>query len=79
MELVRETWDLLRSYIDTHDRSSAADELINMLVDNNFDAAEIKETFSGDKDIMNALKYFTELYDSDEETDDDMDSADDWQ
>ena len=34
LDFVTEVWDALRSHIDLHERSDAADTLINLLIDN---------------------------------------------
>ena len=61
LDFVAEVWDTLRSHVDLHDRSEAADSLINLLIDNNYEADDIKEYFKGDKDIIVALKYYIVL------------------
>ena len=55
LNLISEVWDALRQHIQLADKSDAADTLVNLLVDNGFDADEIKESFRGDKDIASAL------------------------
>ena len=40
--IVSEVWDVLRSHIDMNDRDDAADNLINLLIDNNYEADEIR-------------------------------------
>lgn len=67
LDFVAEVWDALRSHIDMNDRSDAADTLINLLIDNNYEADEIKDSFRGDKDINKALKYYAEQHDTEEE------------
>ena len=77
LDFVAEVWDTLRSHVDLHDRSEAADSLINLLIDNNYEADDIKESFKGDKDIIGALKYYAEQHDQEEDyeeyTDEDLD------
>jgi hypothetical protein len=67
LDFVAEVWDALRSHIDMNERSDAADTLINLLIDNNYEADEIKDSFRGDKDINKALKYYAEQHDTEEE------------
>jgi len=74
--MVAEVWDILRSHIDMNDRDDAADDLINLLIDNNYEADEIKDAFRGEKEILNALKNYIaeqEVYEEDEEYDDEED------
>lgn len=77
LSLVAEVWDVLRSHIDFNERNDAADVLVNFLIDNNYETDDIKESFRGEKEVLNALKnYIAENeieYDEEEydESDDD--------
>ena len=42
LDFVSEVWEALRSHIDPHERKEAADTLINLLIDNNYEADDIK-------------------------------------
>jgi len=63
LDFVTEVWDALRSHIDLHERSEAADTLVNLLIDNNYEADSIKDAFRGDKEMLNALKGYVEQHD----------------
>lgn len=79
LDIVTEVWDALRSHIDILERKDAADTLVNLLVDSGFDADEIKESFRGDKDIGNALKYYLEQNEVEEEYEEyEEDDDDEW-
>ena len=56
LDFVAEVWDVLRSHIDYNDRTDAADSLVNLLIDNNYEAEDIKDAFKGDKEMLTALK-----------------------
>jgi hypothetical protein len=56
LDFVAEVWDALRSHIDFNDRTDAADSLVNLLIDNNYEAEDIKNAFKGDKEMLTALK-----------------------
>ena len=56
LDFVAEVWDALRTHIDFNDRTDAADSLINLLIDNNYEAEDIKDAFKGDKEMLTALK-----------------------
>ena len=56
LNFVSEVWDALRSHIDFNYRTDAADSLINLLIDNNYEAEDIKDAFKGDKEVLTALK-----------------------
>ncbi len=80
LDFIAEVWDALRSHIDLNDRKDAADSLVNLLIDNDYEADEIKQAFRGDKEVAQALKYYAEQHDTEEDEfdydDDDLDE--DW-
>jgi hypothetical protein len=63
LNFVAEVWDVLRSHIDFNERKEAADTLINLLIDNNYEADEIKDSFRGDKEMLDALKNYVAEHD----------------
>jgi hypothetical protein len=79
LDFVSEVWDALRDHIDLNERIVAADTLVNLLIDNNYEIDEIKEAFR-DKDITRALKDYAEEHfvedDYEEYEDDNQDE--DW-
>ena len=71
-------WDELKRYINTVDRSEAAESMVSILVDNDMDAEDIKSAFAGDKDIKNALaQYLNNDEEEQEEEEEDLDYEDD--
>lgn len=70
LDFIVEVWDALRSHIDMNDRGDAADSLINLLIENNHEADDIKAAFKGDKDISVALKDYALQHDMEEEYED---------
>jgi hypothetical protein len=80
LDFVVEVWDALRSHIDLNDRTDAADSLINLLIDNNYEPEDIKDVFSGEKEVLSALKDDLEQQDieDDYEDYDEDESDDDW-
>lgn len=83
LDLISEMWDVLRNHIDFNDRKDAADNVVNLLIDSGYDADDIKDTFRGDKDINNALKFYREQHEAEEyeeyeEYEEDEDSDEDW-
>ena len=80
LEFVAEVWDALRTHIEMTDCTDAADSLINLLIDNNYEPADIKVAFRGDKELLTALKDYLAHHDTEEEYEDeeyDNDSDDD--
>ena len=73
LDFVAEVWDALRDHIDLNDRKEAADSLIDLLIENNYEADDIKQEFRGDKDISAALKYYAQQHDFTEDYEEDED------
>ena len=80
-----EMWSELKRYVNTVDRSEAAETVVAILIDNDCDVDDIKDTFKGDADIKRAL---TAYLDNDKSYTDDEDDgideeedyhADDWE
>jgi len=82
VDLAAAVWEELKRYIGTLDRVEAADALVNLLIDSNYDADNIRDSFRGDSEIKKALSAYLadheEHDDSDAESvfDDDYDSDD---
>jgi hypothetical protein len=70
----------LRSHIDFNDRSDAADSLVNLLIDNNYEAEDIKDAFRGEKEVLTALKEYMAQHDTDDsyEDYDEDDAEEEW-
>lgn len=77
LDFVAEVWEVLASHIDFNDRTAAADSLVNLLIENDFEANDIKEAFRGDKEVITALKEYTDQIEEEYEEYDDIDSDDD--
>jgi hypothetical protein len=80
LDFVAEVWDALRSHIDFNDRSEAADSLVNLLIDNNYEAEDIKDAFKGEKEVITALKEYMAQQDVEEsyEDYDEDDTDEEW-
>jgi hypothetical protein len=80
LDFVAEVWDALRSHIDFNDRSDAADSLVNLLIDNNYEAEDIKDAFSGEKEVITALKEYMAQQDTEDayEDYDEDDTDEEW-
>jgi hypothetical protein len=59
--LVHEIWKTIKASIEVGDVNEAAELLVNYMVDNDFDAKEIKSTFDREPEIQRALEFFTEV------------------
>ena len=78
VELSREIWDEIKRYVNTVDRSEAAETLVSVLIDNDVAADEIKETFKSDSEVKRALTSYLKDHAEDEEEDEDDDYDDEY-
>jgi len=78
VELSKEIWDELKRYVNTVDRDEAAETLVSVLIDNDADADEIKNTFKSDSEVKRALAHYLKDHEEVEDEDDfDEDDEDD--
>jgi hypothetical protein len=76
VDVAYDIWTEFRRFLSTPDRAEAADALVNVLIDNDYDAEDIRLAFKGDSDVKRALQSY--LDDAEEEIDEDLeDDADD--
>lgn len=78
VDLAHDLWQELKRYISTVDRHEAADTLVNLLIDNDYDAENIRDAFKGDNDVKRALQSYLDDIgeeDLDEEDEDDYDDS----
>jgi hypothetical protein len=70
VDLVHDLWQELKRYISVTDRGDAADTMVNLLIDNDYDAEQIRDSFKSDNDIKRALQsYLDEDFDDADEQD----------
>lgn len=75
LTLANDIWGELKRYMSVVDREEAAEVLVNILIDNDFEAEQIKEEFKGDAFIKQALAQYLrdETEQEEEEYDEDSD------
>lgn len=74
--VVSELWGELKRYINVVDRVEAAEILVQILMDNDCDADEIKQAFKSDSEIKRALAGYLDQdkdYEQEEEANDEDD------
>jgi hypothetical protein len=71
-------WDELKRYINTVDRAEAAENIVNILIDNDVSAADIKAAFANDKDVKAALTHYLDDDEDEDELESDSDDIEDW-
>ena len=79
-----ELWSELKRYVNTVDRDEEAETIVAILIDNDCDVDDIKDTFKGDADIKRALTAYLDndkIYEDEEEVEDEEeeDHEDDWE
>jgi hypothetical protein len=77
VDLSHDIWTELKRYISTVDRSDAAESLVAVLIDNDYDAEHIRNVYKGDVDIKKALEFYIDDISEEESTDYDEDFEDD--
>ncbi len=70
IEVAAELWSELKRYVNTVDRDEAAESVVSILIDNDYNADDIRDAFKGDADIKRAL---ADYLDNNEAIDDDVD------
>ena len=73
VDLAREIYNELKRFINTIDRDDAAETLINVLIDNDIDADEIKDSFKSEPEVKRALSSYLKDHKDDEEEEDNED------
>jgi hypothetical protein len=75
-----EIWGELKRYVNTVDRSEAADTLVAVLIDHDESAEDIRDAFKGDADVKRALAAYLDTdTDSEYEEEESEDSDNDWE
>jgi hypothetical protein len=77
VELSKEIWDEIKRYVNTVDRAEAAETLVSVLIDNDVNADEIKDTFKSDSEVKRALAHYLKDHEEDEEEDEEEEDYED--
>ncbi len=78
LDFISEVWEALRPHIDFNERKDAADTLVNLLIENNYETDEIKDSFRSDKEVITALKDYVTEHESDYEDYEEDDQDEEW-
>lgn len=76
--VIAEVWRALKVEIDGANLTDAADSLINVLIDNDYETAEIKEAFRRESEVMEALREYNSQYEEEEYEEDAEEEDDDY-
>ena len=81
--VIHEVWRAIKSEIEEVNLPDAAESLVDVLIQNDYEASDIKAEFRKDSEVMDALKAFIasqedeeDEYEEEEEEDEDYD--DNW-
>ena len=83
--IAAEIWGELKRFVNTVDRQEAAETVVQILMDNDCDAEDIRDAFKGDSDIKRALTVYLDNdkdYSEDDEEEDPEEedyNEDDWE
>lgn len=75
IDLVHEVWSEIKRYVNSVDRSEAAEILVSVLIDNDIDADQVRTVFKNDSDVKRAL---TDYLKEDDDQEDDDENEDDY-
>jgi hypothetical protein len=65
--VIAEVWRVLKHEIDGSNLSDAAESLVNVLIENDYETAEIKEAFRRETEVVQALRDYNSQYEDEEE------------
>jgi hypothetical protein len=81
--IASEIWGELKRFVNTVDRSEAAETVVQILMDNDSDVEDIRTAFKGDTDIKRALTAYLDndkdYVEDDEEELEEEDEDQDWE
>lgn len=73
-QIFGEIWIELKHYINNADRLDAAEALITVMVENNFDLEDLEKEFNHDSDLKHALAAYLDQENDEIEVDDEKES-----
>ena len=64
--VIAEVWRVLKHEIDGSNLPEAAESLVNVLIENDYETADIKEAFRRETEVMQALRDYNSQYEEEE-------------
>lgn len=74
--MVNEIWGELKRYINTVDRSEAADAMIAIMIEHDCDPEDIRENFAHDSEVKRALAEYLDEGHDESDVDEEEEEAD---
>lgn len=60
LDVIAEIWHMTKDSILSTDRDTIAENLVGILIDNDYSPSDIKSAFRGDYDVSTALKVYVD-------------------
>ena len=77
LNVIAEVWQMMRDSILSTDRDVVAENLVDILINNDYSASDIKSAFRGDYDVSTALKeYLADVGEFEDEEDSEYEEYD---
>lgn len=76
VDVAYDIWTEFRRFLSTPDRAEAADAVVAVLIDNDYDAEDIRAAFKGDTDVRRALQSYLDDREDEDDSEDDSDAYD---
>lgn len=70
-EQIVEVWTLFREYLDKKTLGIVSEKYVDLLADYGVSDQVFKEAMGGDNDLDNAIEYYLDLDNNDDDTEDD--------
>lgn len=70
LNFITEVWEAITQHMTASDRTDAADSLVNLLIDNDYEAEDIKDAFRGVREVLTAIKDYNDSVEIEEEYED---------
>jgi len=60
LDVIAEIWNMVKDSILSNDRDAVAENLVGILIENDYSPGDIKSAFRDDYDVSTALKVYVE-------------------
>lgn len=60
LSMLHDMWSMMREYVNPDDVTQLADNVVMMLMEADYELADIRAAFDGDADIMEAVRFYSE-------------------
>ncbi len=74
--VIHEVWRAIKSEIDDANLPDAAESLVDVLIQNDYEASDIKAEFRKDSNVMDAVKAYVASQEDEEEYEEDEEEED---